>query len=269
VTATTSLRVFHRTSHADAIMRDGFRDGEGSYGTSQTRHGVWVSDVPLDVNEGAVGDDVLAVEIPEALFVEHEWVQESSFGYREALIPAESLNAYRGSIRRLTDDDLAALSERAAGREYLEPEEALIAHEEAHATVARALGWIVLEVGYSERGGRGWAYYAMPSTATPSDELCVTLAGPVMEARTIHLSYSPEAEAVSREVMIGQVMRAAKRNARTGFAPKTSTDTWKAALLLVSMQPTGEESFDAMERDLREAWERAAKILDAAGPRSS
>jgi hypothetical protein len=69
--ATTSLRVFHRTSHADAIMRYGFRDGEGSYGTSQMRRGVWVSDSPLDVNEGAVGDDVLA-EIREALFIEYE-----------------------------------------------------------------------------------------------------------------------------------------------------------------------------------------------------
>jgi hypothetical protein len=43
--ATTSLRVFHRTSHVDAIMRDGFRDGEGSYGTSKTRRGVGVSNV--------------------------------------------------------------------------------------------------------------------------------------------------------------------------------------------------------------------------------
>ena len=265
--ATTSLRVFHRTSHADAIMRDGFRDAEGSYGTSQTRRGVWVSDVPLDVNEGAVGDDVLAVEIPEALFAEYEWVQEPSFGYREALIPAQSLNAYRQSIRRLTDDDLAAISDRAAGPGWLDPEEALVAHEEAHATAAHALGWIVLEVGYSERGGRGWANYAMPSTATPGDQLCVTLAGPVMDTRTLHLNYSPEAEAVSREVVIGQIMRAAKRNAGTGFVPKTITDTWKAALLLVSMQPPGEESVEAMERDLREAWERASAILDAAGTR--
>ena len=62
------------------------------------------------MNEGAVGDDVLALEIPEALFVDYEWVEEISFGYREALIPAENLNAYRGSMRPLNDDDLAALS---------------------------------------------------------------------------------------------------------------------------------------------------------------
>lgn len=48
------LTLYHRTCDADAILATGFRDGEGSYGTGTPRWGVWISDVPLDVNEGAL-----------------------------------------------------------------------------------------------------------------------------------------------------------------------------------------------------------------------
>jgi hypothetical protein len=42
----------HRTNAADAILRDGFRDGEGSYLLEgMTLRGVFVSDMPLDSNE--------------------------------------------------------------------------------------------------------------------------------------------------------------------------------------------------------------------------
>lgn len=37
------MRVYHRTPNAYTILAEGFRDGEGSYLTSQTVRGVWVN----------------------------------------------------------------------------------------------------------------------------------------------------------------------------------------------------------------------------------
>jgi len=48
--------------------------------------------VPLDANEGAYGDSVLYVDVPEEIVAEYEWVQD--IGYREFLVPAEILNQF-------------------------------------------------------------------------------------------------------------------------------------------------------------------------------
>jgi hypothetical protein len=89
------VKVYHRTSSevAAVILADGFRDGEGTYGTGEMFRGVWLADTPLDDNEGAHGDTVLAVEIPETVLTEWEWVEEGK-RYREFLVPAEITNAY-------------------------------------------------------------------------------------------------------------------------------------------------------------------------------
>jgi len=87
------VRVYHRTSAADQILAGGFRDAEGNYLTPNTYSGVWVGDCPLDENEGAVGDRVLAIEVPEEAIADFEWVEELK-GYREWLVPAEVLNRY-------------------------------------------------------------------------------------------------------------------------------------------------------------------------------
>jgi hypothetical protein len=46
---------------AAVILRCGFRDAAGGYMTDQKFSGVWLSDRPLDANEGVSGDAVLAV----------------------------------------------------------------------------------------------------------------------------------------------------------------------------------------------------------------
>ena len=66
---------------------------------------MWLSNVPPDANEGASGDDLLAVEIPEEAIAEYEWVQDLP-GYREWLVPAEIVNCY--PVRRV-DEDLGDL----------------------------------------------------------------------------------------------------------------------------------------------------------------
>ena len=62
--------VYHRTTQeaASSILADGFRDGEGTYLTSEIHRGVWVSDSPLDANEGASGCVLFTLETPSGLF---------------------------------------------------------------------------------------------------------------------------------------------------------------------------------------------------------
>jgi hypothetical protein len=89
------LRLYHRTtkSAAQSILRDGFQDREGSYGTEQVFRGVWLSLAPLDASEGATGDTLLAVDLRLELGVlaEYEWTEEGKT-YREWLIPAHVIN---------------------------------------------------------------------------------------------------------------------------------------------------------------------------------
>ena len=59
------MRLCHRTPPGDAILDEGFKDGHGYYGAFSDIQGVWLSDVPLDANDGAKGDDLLAVRSPK------------------------------------------------------------------------------------------------------------------------------------------------------------------------------------------------------------
>src|SRR5262249_31144992 len=90
------MYVYHRTPAAAAILADGFRDGTLHPLNALLYPGVWVSSFPLGVNEGAEGDEVLRLDIPETLFTDHEFTNEdgSPCSYREALIPATLLNQY-------------------------------------------------------------------------------------------------------------------------------------------------------------------------------
>jgi hypothetical protein len=85
--------LYHRTTAANAeqILRDGFRDGVGTYMLTREHSGVWLSDVPLDIDEGAEGDTLLRVELPEQVIADFEWIEEGK-PYREWLIPAQRIN---------------------------------------------------------------------------------------------------------------------------------------------------------------------------------
>jgi hypothetical protein len=86
------MKLYHRTSAAVAktILREGFRDGIGTYLTDRGWKGVWLSNVPLDTNEGAEGDTLLQVELSEVDIADFEWVEEGK-GYREWLVPARMI----------------------------------------------------------------------------------------------------------------------------------------------------------------------------------
>ena len=87
------MMVYHRTSHSAEILGGGFRDAEGTYMTDISHRGIWVSDRPLDISEGADGDVLLGLDILVGLFEKYEWVEDEK-PYRESLIPANELNCY-------------------------------------------------------------------------------------------------------------------------------------------------------------------------------
>ena len=74
------LTVFHRTTKdaAAKILQGGFRDITGRYLTDREWSGVWVSDRPLDNNEGASGEALLQIDIAEDLLAAFEWVERAS-----------------------------------------------------------------------------------------------------------------------------------------------------------------------------------------------
>jgi hypothetical protein len=96
--------LYHVTTEeaARSILRDGFIDDRGPYMTALEHTGVWLSDRPLDINEGAYGDTILEVEIPPEAVLDYAWVEEGKL-YREFLVPAHLVNAY--PIRLVSDDE--------------------------------------------------------------------------------------------------------------------------------------------------------------------
>ncbi|WP_131811902.1 hypothetical protein [Mycobacterium mantenii] len=97
---------YHTTDAAEAVLRDGFRDTTGSYmivGLELT--GIWLSNRPLDVNEGTKGDQVLRVKLPDDIDIGDFEVIEEGKPYREWCVPAELINA-RATVTLLSDHEL-------------------------------------------------------------------------------------------------------------------------------------------------------------------
>ena len=97
------MQVFHRTPFGPSILDDGFRDGEGTYMTGVIHRGVWVSNQPLDFGQGAKGNDLLTLDMPDDVLAEYEWIEDGK-PYREFLIPADIVNSY-GPPRPCDEDD--------------------------------------------------------------------------------------------------------------------------------------------------------------------
>lgn len=95
---------YHRTDAAAAILSEGFRDTSGSYGLASLELcGVFISDIPLGIDEGAVGEDLFEIEIPAHVDIrEYELIQPRS-PYREWCVPADLLNN-RCAVRLLNAD---------------------------------------------------------------------------------------------------------------------------------------------------------------------
>jgi len=95
------MKLYHRTN-ADRganILLHGFKDHTGTYLTDREWTGVWLSDRPLDINDGIEGGIVLCVELnaAEGDLSEWEWIEEGKT-YREWLIPAAFVNGHQITI---------------------------------------------------------------------------------------------------------------------------------------------------------------------------
>jgi hypothetical protein len=92
---TLSTLLFHKTTSqaAKGILQDGFRDGRTPYMADREFSGIWLSDRPLNANDGVWGNTLLEVlvDLTADALVEWEWVEEGK-PYREWLIPAALLN---------------------------------------------------------------------------------------------------------------------------------------------------------------------------------
>jgi hypothetical protein len=99
------MLVYHRTHQAGTILSEGFRDGFYLMPGMGELRGIFVSaDWPLDENEGADGDAVVELDIPENLFARFEHVEEGK-SYREAMIPAAELNRYPVRVLNEAEED--------------------------------------------------------------------------------------------------------------------------------------------------------------------
>jgi hypothetical protein len=104
------MRFYHSTTDEDArsILKTGFRDATGTYMYTMSFTGVFISNVPLDENEGSKGNTVLSVDIPIAQLKEYELIQQPPMGYREWCVPAYVLN--RGRIVLIDEEKALGLS---------------------------------------------------------------------------------------------------------------------------------------------------------------
>jgi hypothetical protein len=79
---------------AEAILRDGFTDGEGTYLTAQRWSGVWLADTPDAFSADYKGPLLrVTLHLPESTLHNYEWVEEGR-GHREWLIPATVVNQH-------------------------------------------------------------------------------------------------------------------------------------------------------------------------------
>lgn len=99
-----SVICYHTTDAANEILRDGFRDATGSYGMVNFElTGVWLGNSPMDINEGATGDQVLRVEFSDDVDLSEFELIEEHKPYREWCVPAALINT-RATVTLMADE---------------------------------------------------------------------------------------------------------------------------------------------------------------------
>jgi hypothetical protein len=87
------LRYYHTTNAAESILVAGFRDNSGCQSLQGiTLTGVFVSEQPLDGDESVAGEEVLEVDLPDDLDLDHYRLVEDGKHYKRWCIPARLLN---------------------------------------------------------------------------------------------------------------------------------------------------------------------------------
>lgn len=103
--------VYHTTTFeaAAAILADGFQDasvviGETDAGQPFYVTGVFVADYPVDANQGAKGDRVLQIVLPDDFDLARWAIEEEGLPVWEWCVPAALLNTH-GQLTDVTDQD--------------------------------------------------------------------------------------------------------------------------------------------------------------------
>jgi hypothetical protein len=97
------VRLYHRTPASGLVLAGGFRDPEaGRLIGGLMLTGVWLSDQPLDGNEGTKGDALLEVIFPAGTALDDYEVAEDGKPYREWCVPAAMVNEL-AAVRLLPD----------------------------------------------------------------------------------------------------------------------------------------------------------------------
>ena len=108
------MKLFHRTSKeaSTSILKKGFKDRTDPSGKNYgfgdqipPIKGVWFGSVPLEEHEGAVGDVLFLLEIPDEVVQDLDAeVREEGRLWTEYVIPAEVANQY-GPPTNITDSE--------------------------------------------------------------------------------------------------------------------------------------------------------------------
>jgi hypothetical protein len=102
----------HTTDAADVIVREGFRDAEGSYMfAGLILRGVFLAIAPANINDGATGDQVLEVTFPDDIDLTDYAIVEDGHPQWEWCVPAELIKR-RATVRLLTADESDAVCVR-------------------------------------------------------------------------------------------------------------------------------------------------------------
>jgi hypothetical protein len=87
------MRVYHRTPAAEAILKDGFRDGP-PWRKSELLAGVFISNDPPQPCDGAKGMTTLVLELPEEVVESYLTDYGPDGSCREYFLPASILNEH-------------------------------------------------------------------------------------------------------------------------------------------------------------------------------
>ena len=87
--------LYHRTSHIDPILADGFRDDAGDAVTGRPP-GVWLADAPVSCPAGAPSDALIVLELPIELLRQREWREEGR--PRTFVVPARTITKWARGV---------------------------------------------------------------------------------------------------------------------------------------------------------------------------
>ena len=87
------MKLFHRTTNAEEILKNGFQDMQGQHQSTSNLRGILMTDEPLQTKEDSTGFDLLVLDIPEELVTPYEWTDPGK-PYREFVVPAELVNLH-------------------------------------------------------------------------------------------------------------------------------------------------------------------------------